>query len=48
MRQVDFIIKCSINTYGEFTDEDGELEITNLESLLKENGYKRIEVEIED
>jgi len=43
MEQIDFVVKCSVTSFDEL-DEENEAE--ELEALLIENGYKRIDVSI--
>ena len=47
MDSISFVVKCHISRVGFFTDEENEQEVADLESLLKENGYKSVRVEVE-
>ena len=46
MSQVDFIVKCSVVELDELSEQDIEELALELEELLKENGYKKVDVAI--
>ena len=46
MVQVDFTVKCSVVDFYELSENDIEVLATELKKLLKENGYKKIDVAI--
>lgn len=46
MSQVDFIVKCSVVELNELSEQDIEELALELEDLLKENGYKKVDVEV--
>ena len=46
MSQVDFTVRCSVVDFDELSEKGIEVLATELEELLKENGYKKVDVEV--